>query len=170
MATVNLSEAGRRLSMTPLEVVVRCALRGVQCESGLLEADVLPVLGPVLVNDGEGETRPGASAIELTEADLERERRRRIVRRVLDKLRAMPKFWPARIEMRSTARGFAAADVGLALRAVDVLVECGIMKAEVHGGHEPRVGLDGARRAEIESILAGDPIADDRLRDWVDNG
>jgi len=170
MATVNLSEAGRRLSMTPLEVVVRCALRGVPCESGLLEADVLPVLGPVFVNDGVGETRPGAPAIELTEADVERERRRRIVRRVLDKLRAMPKFWPARIESRSAARGFAADDVGLALRAIDVLVECGIMEAEVHGGHERRVGLDGARRTEIESILAGDPIADDRLRDWVDNG
>jgi len=170
MATVNLSEAGRRLSMTPLEVVVRCALRGIPCESGLLEADILPVLGPLLVNDDEGATGPGASAIELTEADLEREHRRRVVRRVLDKLSAMRKFWPARTEKRSTARGFAADDVGLALRAVDLLLECGIMKAEVHGGHESRVGLDSARRAEIESIVAGHPIVDGRLLDWVDNG
>lgn len=170
MATVSLSEAGRRLSMTPLEVVVRCALRGIPCESGLLEADVLPVLGPVLVNDGEEETKPGVSAIELTEADLERERRQRVIRRVLEKLSAMRKFWPARTEKRSTARGFAADDVGLALRAVDVLVECGILNAEVHGGHEPRVGLEGTRRAEIDDIVAGHPIIDSRLGSWVDNG
>jgi len=170
MATVSLSEAGRRLSMTPLEVVVRCALRGIPCESGLLEADNLPVLGPVLVSDREGESQPGTSAIELTEADLERERRRRVVRRVLEKLSAMRKFWPARTEKRSTARGFAADDVGLALRAVDVLLECGIMNAEVHGGHEARVGLEGARRAEIDSIVAGHPIIDSHLSGWVDNG
>lgn len=170
MPTVTLSEAGRRLSMTPLEVVVRCALRGIPCDSGLLEADILPVLGRVFVGDDSGEMKPSASASELPGADVERERRRRVIRRVLEKLTAMNKFWPTRTDKRSTARGFAADDVGLALRAVDVLVECGIMNVEVHGGHELRVGLDGARRAEIDSIVAGDPIVEGRLRAWIENG
>jgi hypothetical protein len=58
--------------------------------------------------------------------------------------------------------------VGLALNAVDVLLDCGILLQEIHGGHEPRVGLDGSRRREISELVASGVVVDERLKEWID--
>lgn len=168
MTDLSLLEAAERLDLSPLEVVVRCVLRGFPCETGLLDEGLLPLLGtprateaPVAANEV-----PGNETGDETDA----ERRRRIVHRILERMTTMGMWWPARTEKRATARGLEGADVGLALRAVDALLDCGLMIVEQHGSHEPKVGLDGDRRPEIADIVAGKPIAVAELRDWTAQG
>jgi hypothetical protein len=132
-----------------------------------VDEDALPILGDV--------RRPAPSATESPEpvntarAETDVEARQRIVRRILERLNTMGKYWPARTERRATARGLEGPDVGLALRATDALVACGLMREE-HRGHEPRVGLNGDRRSEITDIIAGRSISDGQLRAWVEQG
>lgn len=168
MAQLTLGEAAERLALSPLQVLVACALRGISCPAGMLDEEVLPALGAVRAPaDDEADVAPHEGSMG-EEAD--RERRLRIVRRILEKLSTMGKFWPARTEKRSTARGLAGPDVGLALRAVEVLRDCGFLIEETHGGHEPRVGLDGTRRREIADVVAGRPITNEPLHEWIDKG
>ena len=168
MAELTLSEAAERLAISPLQVLVGCALRGIPCPAGMLDEDVLPALGAVrpTADDEAQPTMVDGPAGEGTG----RERRLRIVRRILEKLSTMGKFWPARTQKRSTARGLEGSEIGLALRAVDVLLECGILLEETHGGHEPRVGLDGARRLEIAQLIADGVTSDSRLEEWIEKG
>lgn len=168
MAHLTLVEAAERLAMSPLQVLVGCALRGLPCPAGMLDEEVLPALGAVRSpadDEDDADPHEGSAGEEV---DLER--RLRIVRRILEKLSNMGKFWPARTEKRSTARGLAGPDVGLALRAVEVLRDCGLLIEETHGGHEPRVGLDGTRRREIADLVAGRPIANGQLQEWLEKG
>jgi hypothetical protein len=169
MAALTLRDAAERLAMSPLQVVVYCALRGIPCQGGMLDEEVLPALGSVHVAAAEPE---GATALHEGPVgeETDEERRLRVVRRILEKLSTMGKFWPARTEKRSTARGLAGSDVGLALRAAEALHECGLLIEEVHGGHESRVGLDGSRRREIADIVAGRPVLSEELRKWIDEG
>ncbi len=166
--TLTLRDAADRLETTPLDVVVRCALRGIPCDEGQIDEEVLPALGTVHASSARSDhalseaITPGGAG--------EPERRQRVVRRILEKLAAMGKYWPARTEKRSTARGFDGADVGLALRAAEALRDCGLLIEETHGGHEPRVGLAGDRRQEIADIIAGKEIHDPDLRGWVSQG
>ena len=167
MGDVSLREAAARLDLSPLEVVLRCSLRGVPCATGTVDEDALPIIGtvhqPDLGEDGVSDAAP------VEGDETEEEARLRVVRRVLERLSTMGKFWPAGSERRATARGLAGSDVGLALRAVDVLIICGLMQEE-HRGHEPRVGLAGSRRHEIADIVAGEPIVDEELRSWIEEG
>lgn len=169
MSEVTVVQAAHLLEMSPLEVMVRAALRGIPCPRGLLDSDLLPVIGSVTARPGVEEPLPiGAETDEAAES--ERERRLRIIRRILDKLTVMGKYWPARTEKRSTARGLAGSDLGVALRAVEVLLSSGLLIQETHGGHEPRVGLDGARRKEISDVVAGLPIRNAELLEWIEQG
>lgn len=167
MGDVSLREAAARLDLSPLEVVLRCSLRGVPCATGTVDEDALPILGTVHQPD-PGEDSPSDGA-PVEGDETEQEARLRVVRRVLERLSTMGKFWPAGSEKRATARGLAGPDVGLALRAVDVLITCGLMQ-EDHRGHDPRVGLVGDRRHEIADIAAGEPIVNEELRTWIAKG
>ena len=169
MAALTLHDAAERLAMSPLQVVVHCALHGIPCQAGILDEEVLPALGSVHVVAAEPSEVTGPHEGPTGE-ETDQERRLRVVRRILEKLSAMGKFWPARTEKRSTARGLAGSDVGLALRAAEALHDCGLLIEEMHGGHEPRVGLDGSRRREIADVVAGRPILSDQLRNWVEQG
>jgi hypothetical protein len=169
VAILTLREAAVRLSMTPLQVVVHGALHGITCDTGMIDEELLPTLGFVDVMPEKVDGQTALEGDRLVE-DGDQERRQRVVQRVLEKLSTAGKFWPARIEKRSAARGFSGSDVGLALRAVDALHEAGFLAEEVHGGHEPRVGLDGSRRQEIAEIVAGGRVQDEHLRTWIDEG
>jgi len=169
MAMVTLHEAAQRLSMTPLQVVVHCALHGIPCDAGVLDEDVLPALGSVDVVFA-GPEEATAPAQGLVDEETDEERRWRVLRRVLEKLSGMGKYWPSRTEKRSAARGFGGSDVGLALRVVDELRDCGLLREEAHGGRELRVGLERSRRREIAEIVSGGAIKDDRLRAWIEQG
>jgi hypothetical protein len=153
--------------MTPLQVVVQSALHGISCDTGMIDEDLLPTLGVVKLIRG---TPDGLTAFDDGGAgeETERERRQRVVQRVLEKLSTAGKFWPSRIEKRSAARGFGGAEVGLAMRAVDALLDAGFLAQEAHGGREPRVGLEGSRRQEIADIVMGGRVRDDHLRAWID--
>lgn len=153
--------------MTPLQVVIHSTLHGISCDTGMIDEDLLPALGFVAV---VSETPDGLAVIEDDGAgeETEQERRQRVVQRVLEKLSTAGKFWPSRIEKRSAARGFGGAEVGLAVRAVDALLDAGFLAQEAHGGREPRVGLEGSRRQEIADIVAGGRVRDDHLRSWID--
>ncbi len=166
MAELTLREAAARLDLSPLETLLQCALHGVPCESGRVDEEVLPLLGSVHapVSDREADRHEATPGDESDE-----ERRLRIVRRILERMSGMGKYWPARSEKRATARGLAGQDIGLALRAVDALLDAGLLREE-HSGHEPRVGLDGDRRREIADIVAGRAIANEQLRTWVTDG
>jgi hypothetical protein len=166
MAELTLREAAARLDLSPLEILLQCALHGVPCESGRVDEEVLPLLGSVHapVSDREADRHEARQDDESDE-----ERRLRIVRRILERLSGMGKYWPARTEKRATARGLEGPDVGLALRAVDALLDAGLLREE-HSGHEPRVGLEGDRRREIADIAGGRPIEDEQLRTWVAEG
>jgi hypothetical protein len=169
MADLTLRDAGERLGISPLQVVVRCALRGIPCQAGTLDEEMLPALGSV--HSVPLEPEAVAAPQEGPESEeTDQERRLRIVRRILEKLSTMGKFWPARTEKRSTARGLAGSDVGLALRAAEALHDCGLLIEETHGGHEPRVGLDGSRRREIADVVAGSPVRSEELRKWIEEG
>jgi hypothetical protein len=171
MATVTLIEAAERIGRTPLEIAITCALRGFPCEGGVLDEGVLPILGPTVVSDPVAVEEEDHDAIAEVNADeTEEERRLRVVRRVLERLVRTGKWMPARTERRSTGRGLGGPDVGLALRAVDVMVDCGLMRSEQHGGKEQKVGLNGERRQEIGDIVDGRPVADDILRAWITGG
>ncbi len=166
MAELTLREAAARLNLSQLEILLQCALRGVPCESGRVDEEVLPLLGSIHApvsdrEEDEHEATPGD--------ERDDERRLRVVRRILERLSGMGKYWPARTEKRATARGLAGPEVGLALRAVDALLDAGLLREE-HSGHEPRVGLDGDRRREIADIVAGRAIEDEQLRTWVAEG
>lgn len=167
MGDVSLREAAVRLGLSPLEVVLRCSLRGVPCATGAVDEAALPILGivyqPDLAEDGPSDVAP------VEGDETEEEARLRVVRRVLERLSMMGKYWPARSEKRATARGLAGPDVGLALRAVDVLIASGLMQEE-HRGHDPRVGLVGDRRHEIADIASGEPIVNEELRTWIAKG
>jgi len=165
MATVTLVEAAERVGLTPLEIAIKCALRGFPCEGGVLDDGVLPIIGAVIADARTDE--PGSPADEGAGAETEQERRLRIVRRVLERLANTGKWMPARIERRAAARGLGGPEVGLALHAVDVMVDCGLMRAEQHGGKEQRVGLNGERRREVVEIVEGGRVADEALRAWV---
>lgn len=167
MGEVSLREAAARLDLTPLEVVLRCSLRGVPCSTGTIDEDALPILGAVRQPAPSEDGSPEPVAVPGDET--EEEARHRIVRRILERLSTMGKFWPARTERRATARGLEGPDVGLALRATDALVACGLMREE-HRAHEPRLGLERDRRSEITDIIAGRPIGDEQLRAWVEEG
>jgi hypothetical protein len=149
-----------------MQILVSCALHRIPIEGGQLDEELLPVLGTVRPSAEDDPTLPAGAAKEETG----QERRLRVVRRVLEKLSTMSKFWPARTEKRSTGRGLEASEVGLALSAVDALLDCGILLQEVHGGREPRVGLDGGRRREIADLVASGEVADERLREWIEKG
>src|SRR5450759_637645 len=47
MAAFTLHDAAERLAMSPLQVVVHCALLGIPCQAGTLDEEVLPALGSV---------------------------------------------------------------------------------------------------------------------------
>src|SRR5450759_2556943 len=47
MAVLTLHDAAERLAMSPLQVVVHCALLGIPCQAGTLDEEVLPALGSV---------------------------------------------------------------------------------------------------------------------------
>jgi hypothetical protein len=47
MAALTLHDAAERLAMSPLQVVVHCALHGIPCQAGILDEEVLPALGSV---------------------------------------------------------------------------------------------------------------------------
>ncbi len=167
MTALTLREAAQRLSMTPLQVVVHSALHGITCDTGMIDEDLLAALGRVdAIPDKPEAMNLSEDSRDSEEAD--QERRQRVVRRVLEKLSTAGKFWPARIEKRSAARGFSGSDVGLALRAVDALLDAGLLTQETHGGRETRVGLEGRRRQEIADIVAGGHVGDDHLRAWID--
>jgi hypothetical protein len=165
---LTLPEAADRLAMSPLQVAVQCALRGVPCTGGLVDEEVLPVLGNVRAAVVDSPDELDYEAPPAGETD--QGRRERVVRRVLEKMATMGKYWPARAEKRSTARGFDGSDVGLALDAADVLRDCGYLIEEAHGGRGPRVGLDGARRREIADMIAGHPTTNQQLREWIERG
>ena len=165
MSDVTFAEAGARLGISPLEVVLRCAVRGFPCEAGYVDDGLLPILGTLREERPRFPTEATGPADDETEED----RRLRIVRRILERLNTMGKWYPARTEKRATARGLKGPDVGTALRAVEAMIDAGLMVAE-QSGHEPRVGLNGDRRAEIADITAGRPIADERLRGWISHG
>lgn len=167
MTILTLREAAQRLSMTPLQVVVHGALHGISCDTGMIDEDLLPALGFV---DTIPEKPDGLTASEdgRVGEETDQERRQRVVQRVLEKLSTAGKFWPARIEKRSAARGFSGSEVGLALRAVDALRDAGFLAEEAHGGRESRVGLEGSRRQEIADIVAGGHVQDEHLRAWID--
>jgi hypothetical protein len=166
MSEMTLREAASALGMSPLQVLVQCALRGIPCPEAVLDDALLPVVGGLQAPPPPPDLPLAEEESESDETD--QDRRLRIVRRILEKLSTMGKFWPARTERRSTARGLAGSDVGLALNAVEVLHDCGLLVQEAHGGHEPRVGLQGDRRREIADIVAGQPIPDDQLRAWIE--
>jgi hypothetical protein len=167
MSALTLSEAAERLDLSPLQVIVYCALRGIPFQGGRLDEDVLPALGTVRPAADDGDY---AGANIQTGDETPREQRLRVVRRVLEKLSTMGKFWPARTEKRSAARGLEGSEVGLALSAVDALLDCGILMQEAHGGHEVRVGLDRARRREIAELVSAGVVVDERLGGWIDKG
>jgi len=166
VTTVTLPEAAERIGLSPLEIAITCAVRGFPCEGGVLDDAVLPILGTVQAPEAASE-EPDPSAAEPNEGETDEERRLRVVRRVLERLSRTGKWMPARTEKRSTGRGLAGPDVGLALRAVDVLIDCGLMRSEQHGSREQKVGLNGDRRREITDIVEGEPIEDPTLADWV---
>jgi hypothetical protein len=168
MAALTLPEAADRLAMSPLQVAVQCALRGVPCAGGFLDEEVLPVLGNVRAPLVDSPDAVGYEAPPAGETD--QGRRERVVRRVLEKMATMGKYWPARAEKRSTARGFDGSDVGLALDAADVLRDCGYLIEEARGGREARVGLDGSLRREIADMIAGHPATNQELREWIERG
>lgn len=171
MTETTLAAAARVLGMTELQVVVRCALLGVPCDAGIVDDAVLPVLGGPQLLPAMPDQNPLAPApeapVDLGETD--RERRERVLRRILEKLTTMGKWWPARIERRNLARGLAASDHGLAQETALVLVRCGLLHEEGHGGHEPRVGLVGERRAEIEAAIKRGEIEDVQLANWLND-
>jgi hypothetical protein len=169
VAILTLREAAQRLSMTPLQVVVHSALHGISCDTGMIDEDLLSALGYVDLIPDKPDGLIGSEDGGVTE-EADQERRQRVVQRVLEKLSTAGKFWPARLEKRSAARGFSGSDVGLALRAVEALHDAGFLAEEVHGGHEPRVGLEGSRRSEIAEIVAGGRVQDDNLRAWINEG
>lgn len=166
MTSLTLPDAASRVSMTPLELLVRCSLHGIPCDGGMIDEEFLPAVGSVRVAPADEIYADGPEPDDESDAD----RRERVVRRVVEKLVATGKYWPSRIEKRSTARGLGGSDVGLALRGVEVLLDCRLLLEEVHGGHEPRVGLDRGRRQEIQDIAEGRPILVDELREWIDHG
>lgn len=168
MAPITLLEAAERIGLSPLEIAIKCALRGFPCEGGLLDDAVLPILGTV-----QPDTRREGTGVAVTGADgneTDEERRLRVVRRVLERLARMGKYLPSRTEKRSTGRGLQGSDVGLALRAVDIMLECGLMGQEQHGGREQKVGLNGERRREIADIIDGRPVLDEVLVAWIIGG
>jgi hypothetical protein len=165
MANLTLPDAATRLDLSPLEVVLQCSLHGIPCDAGFVDETVLPLLGSVHLASSEGVDQ----VAEALEDETDEQRRLRIVCRILERLSGMGKYWPARTEKRATARGLAGSDVGLALRAVDALLDCGLLREE-HSGHEPKVGLDGNRRREIADMVAGRPPVDERLRSWIAAG
>lgn len=169
MPALTLPEAAERLAMSPLQVIVQCALHGIPCQEGMVEEEVLPVLGTVRAP--RAKAKAAAASREVPpEGESDQERRSRVVRRILEKLDKMGRYWPARTEKRSTARGFDGSDVGLALRAADILRDCGLLLEEAHGAHEARVGLDGDRRHEIADLIAGEPPSNEELREWIERG
>lgn len=168
MATMTLIEAAERVGLSPLEVAIKCAIRGFPCEGGVLDDGVLPILGEVAPEPAPEEEPPATD--EPSGGETEEERRMRIVRRVLERLSNTGKWMPARTERRGAARGLPGAEIGLALHAVDVMVDSGLMRAEQHGGREQRVGLNAERRREISEIVEGGPVADEALRAWIAGG
>ncbi len=170
MSEMTLREAAAALGMSPLQVLMQCALRGIPCPEAVLDDVLLPILGGLQAPPTAPDMLPSFADEDPESDETDQDRRLRIVRRILEKLSTMGKYWPARTERRSTARGLAGSDVGLALRAVEVLHECGFLVQETHGGHEPRVGLDGDRRREIADLVAGEPIRNEPLRQWIDQG
>jgi hypothetical protein len=135
----------------------------------MVDEEVLPVLGTVRAPRTKAKAAAAPREVPA-EDESDPERRSRVVRRILEKLNKMGRYWPARTEKRSTARGFDGSDVGLALRAADVLRDCGLLIEEAHGTHEPRVGLDGARRREIDDLIAGRTPSNEELREWIERG
>lgn len=167
MATVTLLEAAERAGLSPLEIAIKCAVRGFPCEGGALDDAVLPIIGAVAPEVAAAEPEvPGA---EEAGPETDAERRLRVVRRVLERLANTGKWMPARVERRATARGLGGSDVGLALHAVDVMVDCGLMRAEQHGGKEQRVGLNPERRREIAEAIEG-RVLNEALRAWITGG
>jgi hypothetical protein len=167
MATITLVEAADRVGLSPLEIAIKCAVRGFPCEGGVLDEGVLPIIGAVAPEASADEPQPPA---EDAVVETDGERRMRVVRRVLERMSNTGKWMPARIERRAAARGLGGSDVGLALHAVDAMVDCGLIRAEQHGGKEQRVGLNGERRREIAEIVEGGPVADEMLRVWIAGG
>ena len=170
MTTVTLIEAAERIGRTPLEVAITCALRGFPCEGGMLDEGVLAILGPVAVPDPVADEEEPDAVVEVHADETEEERRLRVVRRVLERLVRNGKWMPARTERRSAGRGLQGSDVGLALKAVDVMLDCGLMRSEQHGGREQKVGLNAERRQEISDIVDGRPVADETLGAWIAGG
>jgi len=87
MTLLTLPEAAERLEMSPLQVAVQCALRGVPCTGGLVDEEVLPVLGTVRAATVEAAPESGSESSLAEETD--QERRERVVRRVLEKMATM---------------------------------------------------------------------------------